>query len=320
MKKRAAYIGISYPLLYDYGHPARKTKNDLSDSPNPIIESPLGLMILYDELLFLCRSICPNNMRDLPYVKFIDEMYPDFYFSAISSSAAENRGLITLNTVLTYGDIVESMNVTWRGVDTHTHGLQVGDITMSAYSSEERFLFDVYVFEALQQRYDKDIELIANIHFRSASFNSGTKAEFADRIIIQGIPNYISVDGPYHNCMEELRENKYISDFRRWIADHHSNLQRAEIDEMCNAVERNMKETQDRLFKRYLDANSGFSFFKSTSGTVLKTAAGVVCTPISIVDAFSSCIAKGGEMLKAKSMRWQGFVLESREIAEKIKR
>ena len=163
-------------------------------------------------------------------------------------------------------------------------------------------------------------ELIANSHFRSASFNSGTKAEFADRIIIQGIPNYISVDGPYHNCMEELRENKYISDFRRWIADHHSNLQRAEIDEMCNAVERNMKETQDRLFKRYLDANSGFSFFKSTSGTVLKTAAGVVCTPISIVDAFSSCIAKGGEMLKAKSMRWQGFVLESREIAEKIKR
>ncbi len=319
MKKRAAYIGISYPLLYDYGHQAEKAKNDLSDSPNPIIESPLGLMVLYDELLFLCRSICPNNMRGLPFVKFIDEMYPDFYFSGILNSAKENRGLITLNTVLSYDDIVKSMNVKWKGVDTHTHGLRVGDITMSAYSSEEKFLFDVYVFQALQQRYDKDIELIANSHFQSASFNSGTKAEFIDRIIIQGIPNYLGVDGPYHNCMEELRENKYISDFRRWIVDNHSNLQRAEIDDMCIAVERNMKEVQERIFKKYLDANSGFSFFKSTSGTVVKTAAGVVCTPISIVDAFSGCIAKGKEMLNAKSIRWQGFVIDSREIVAKIK-
>lgn len=319
MRKRAAYIGISYPLLYDYRHPAKMTKNDLSDSPNPIIESPLGLMVLYDELLFLCRSICPNNMRDLPYVKFIDEMYPDFYFSGIYNCALENRSLITLNTVLTYGDIVESMNVKWKGVDTHTHSLQVGDITMSAYSSEEKFLFDVYVFEALQQRYDKDIELIANSHFRSASFNSGTKAEFIDRIIIQGIPNYLAVDGPYHSCMEELRENRYISDFRRWIVDNHSNLQKAEIDDICNAVERNMQETQERIFKRYLDANSGFSLFKSTSVTAAKTAIGAFNTPFSIADAFSGCIVKGKEMLNAKSMRWQGFVLDSRGIVEKIK-
>ena len=37
MKKRVAYIGISYPLLYDYRHQANKSLNDLSDSPNPII-------------------------------------------------------------------------------------------------------------------------------------------------------------------------------------------------------------------------------------------------------------------------------------------
>ena len=52
MRKRTAYIGISYPLLYDYEHQANKGPNDLSDSPNPIIESPLGLMIFYDEILF----------------------------------------------------------------------------------------------------------------------------------------------------------------------------------------------------------------------------------------------------------------------------
>ena len=49
MKKRTAYIGISYPLLYDYRYQADKSPNDLLDSPNPIIESPLGLMIFYDK-------------------------------------------------------------------------------------------------------------------------------------------------------------------------------------------------------------------------------------------------------------------------------
>ena len=77
MGKRTAYIGLSYPLLYDYNHQADKSPNDLYSSPNPIIESPLGLMILFDEILFLCRSVCPNNMRQLPYVKFVDELYPD---------------------------------------------------------------------------------------------------------------------------------------------------------------------------------------------------------------------------------------------------
>ena len=57
------------------------------DSPNPIIESPLGLMIFYDEILFLCRSICPENMRNLPYVKFVDELYTDFCFENIKKSA-----------------------------------------------------------------------------------------------------------------------------------------------------------------------------------------------------------------------------------------
>ena len=94
MKKRTAYIGISYPLLYDYRYQADKSPNDLLDSPNPIIESPLGLMIFYDEILFLCRSVCPNNMRNLPYVRFVDELFPDFCFKDLLECADEMRDII----------------------------------------------------------------------------------------------------------------------------------------------------------------------------------------------------------------------------------
>lgn len=318
MGKRTAYIGISYPLLYDYEHQASKSSNDLSDSPNPIIESPLGLMIFYDEILFLCRSVCPNNMRNLPYVKFVDELYPDFYFKGILEYADEMKNSITVTTNLSYKDIVKALHVEGWITDAHTHSLKVGDITVSASSNEYHFLFDLYVFQALQNLYDKDIELIANSRYTSGVSNGGAKVEFIDRIIIPGIPNYISIEGPYHECMEELRENKYLKDFRRWVTEKHSNIQRPEIKEMCDAVEKNIEETKENTFKKYLEDNSGYSLFKSTGITTLKTLAGILCTPISVADAFGGSLKNGKNYLNAKSMRWQGFVIGSKNIMKKI--
>jgi hypothetical protein len=34
------------------------------DSPNPILDSPFGLMLLYDELWFLTKDLCPTNLRN----------------------------------------------------------------------------------------------------------------------------------------------------------------------------------------------------------------------------------------------------------------
>ena len=319
MGKRAAYIGVSYPLLYDYKHQADKTINDSWDSPNPIIESPLGLLIFYDEILFLCKSLCPNNMRNLPYVKFVDELYPDFYFKGIEESAHSLQGSITITTnpKLTYSEIVKSLNVQGWGADNHTHALQIGDVTLSGNSDEYHFLFDLYVFQALQNLYKNDIELIANSMFPLETFNSGAKAELIDRIIMPEIPNYLSFSGPYHECMEELRENKYIKDFRRWIIENHRNIQRPEITEMCNTVEQSIKEAQENIFKKYLDDHSGYSLSRSTASTILKTAAGIAWTPVSVIDAFASCLGGGKDFLEAKSLRWQGFIIDARNLLKK---
>ncbi len=318
MGKRTAYIGLSYPLLYDYKHQANRTLNDLSDSPNPIIESPLGLLIFYDELLFLCKSVCPNNMRNLPYVKFVDELYPDFYFQGILEQTNEMNGIININTALSYNDIVKLLNVQGWGVDTHTHGLKIGDVTVSANANENKFLFDLYVFQALQELYNDDIELIANSRFNLGAFNGGVKSEFIDRIIIPNIPNYISINGPYHECMEELRANKYLEDFRRWVIQKHSNIQRTEINEMCVAVERNIEDVKENTFRKYLKDNSGYSSFKSIGSTIIKTVAGAVCAPVSFADAFAGSIKQGKKYIDAKSVRWQGFVMDSRNIVKKI--
>ena len=240
MKKRTAYIGISYPLLYDYKHQAGRSSNDMRDSPNPIIESPLGLMIFYDEIIFLCRSVCPENMRNLPYVKYVDDLYSDFCFERIQNCVQETQNIIINSRNLSYNVVKKALNIHWDGVDIHTHSLKIGDIIIAAQSNEKTFLFDLYVFQALQELYDPNIELVANSKYTVGALNNGTKMEFIDKIIIPGVPNYIGYSGPYHECMEELRENKYLKDFRRWILEEHNNIQKSEIEEMCNAVEKNI--------------------------------------------------------------------------------
>lgn len=318
MRKRTAYIGVSYPLLYDYRHQANTSPNDLVDSPNPIIESPLGLMIFYDEILFLCKSVCPSNMRNLPYVKFVDELYPDFDFCSIFEHTKEMESSISVNLKLTYPDIVKMLNIeSWNGVDTHTHALQIGELMVSANSNEYNFLLDLYIFEALQNLYDTDIELIANSRYAVETFNGNAKIGLIEKIIISDIPNYLSPAGPYHSCIEELRENKYIKAFRSWIIEKHNDIQKNEINEVCVAVQKNIEEVKENTFRKYLDNNDCFSFFKSTGSTILKTTAGMIFTPVSVIDAFAGCISGGKEALAAKSVRWQGFVMDSRNIIKK---
>lgn len=323
MNKRIGYIGLSYPLLYDYKNQASLSKNDLGDSPNPIIESPLGLMILFDELWFLCESICPNNMRNLPYVRFVDKMFDDFYYEGSSSFIKQANISIQENAGLSYREIINRLNIRdqngfdIRGLDIHTHEFKLGSIFTSARSDAYNLAFDMYIFKALQERSGDSIEWITNSKFKLNELSFQNKEAMAvEKIIISDIPNYLYTDGPYHPCIEELRNNIYLKDFRKWIMENHNTLQSSEINEMCISVEQSIKETKDTLFKKYLDCNNKYAFFKSTGETMLATSAGLLCTPISIVEAIRGIVNHGKESLQAKSKRWQGFVVDAKNIVD----
>lgn len=321
MKKRIGYIGLSYPLLFDYENQASFSENDLQDSPNPIIESPLGLMILYDELWFLCESICPNNMRNLLYVKFVDKMYDDFYFEGGQAFVDQIDLGINTDENLSYREIINRLNLNnQRGLnisklDTHTHGVKVGSIVTSASSSEYNFAFDMYVFMALQERNDNNIEWITNSKFKLNDYSFDNKeATTVEKIIISDIPNYLHANGPYHSCIEELRNNKYLIDFRKWVIENHNTIQTSEINEMCLSVKQGIKETKDRVFKQYLEDNNQYAFFSSTGKTILKTTAGIASAPISILDAISGIAINRGKFQQVASDRWQGFVTDANDI------
>lgn len=58
---RIGLVGLSSPLFYDYGISAGRAPSDLYDSPNPVLDSPFGLMLLYDELWFSLPQPLPGE-------------------------------------------------------------------------------------------------------------------------------------------------------------------------------------------------------------------------------------------------------------------
>ena len=68
MGRNCAYVGKAVPVGWDYA------REDTVGIPNPVLESVLGLLLCYDEIWFPSREFCPEDMRDLSYIKFIDEM------------------------------------------------------------------------------------------------------------------------------------------------------------------------------------------------------------------------------------------------------
>ncbi|MDR4492421.1 MAG: hypothetical protein R2685_16250 [Candidatus Nitrosocosmicus sp.] len=66
---RVAFVGLSGPTGYDY----KNYQDKKSIIPNPILEAPLGLMVLYDKILFLHPSVCPKSMLKLLLIEFLSE-------------------------------------------------------------------------------------------------------------------------------------------------------------------------------------------------------------------------------------------------------
>lgn len=202
------------------------------------------------------------------------------------------------------------------GLDNHSHAIKIGTITRAGNPVQHNLMFDIYIFMALQEKCTDSIELVINSRFCMNEFaQNNNDAEVVEKIIIPDIPNYLNKEGPYHPCMEELRENKYISDFRKWIIDNHNIIQKSEIDEICADVDRTIKDTTEKVFNKYLEDSSKYSFFKSSGKTIIKTAAGIVSAPFSIADAILGITITGKNTLKVNGDRWQGFVIQSRNIA-----
>lgn len=324
-KVRKAYIGVSYPLLYDYKN-TRFIQNQrtLGPLPNPIIESPVGLMIMYDEIWFLTRALCPINMRSLPYVHYVDEEIPTFDWKSIIQyvQSIEQQVEIRINRIpVDVGKMIKE-----PGMDVHSREIIVGDTTLFLTSNKTNFLLDYFIVEALQNVFFYDVELVTNSIYTFPNVTKTASSEFVEQLIVRNVPNYLTKEGPYHECFEELRENEFLKDFRKWVISSHNHIQQSEISEMCDSVEAAINKAQQESYISKLKQNKSGRFWLSTAKTVITSVASVIpnqevaiaVAGITIADAGISIVDKGKEFLNLKEKRWQGFVIQSKDIVKKI--
>lgn len=313
--KRIGFIGLSTPSFYDYAHPASEAATDTRSSPNPIIEGAFGALLLYDELWFLCPSLCPENMRQLPYVKFLtdSELVPDididslpkpeimFDASALKAFWESSRDYMATK---------EKAGIYWdAAADNHTHSLLIGARRLSGNSwSVSSVLYDLAVLEHLRA---KNVELITN-SFTHRLFT--TEAAISARIILtellilDRVPQYLSPSGPYHPSIEEIRNQQFLNDFRRWIAVDAPIHSPAEVQEVKELVERKLRESQEAVFLKYLDPRGCFE-------TIAGTFAGIgLDALIPGAGALKDLVGTYKDEKDKQRLRWQGFIVAVRQI------
>jgi hypothetical protein len=177
-------------------------------SPNPILDSPFGILLLYDEIWFLTRSLCPQNVRDLSYVRFLDEegALPSLADIDVDTAAGrlsadptmQERYAAVTGLFRRYDRVLQTSRVDWgSGPDNHTHGLRIGDIETSANSVRlESILFDLEVVRRLPW----DDELVANSfgqRWLDVARPKLAAADLAHVLVLDRIPNFLLREGPF---------------------------------------------------------------------------------------------------------------------------
>lgn len=318
--KRKAFIGLSGPIAYDYNNQSKNEFPSDHSSPNPILEDSMGLLLFYDELIFLSPQLCPKNMRSLDFVKFLIN-YEDFenkYSKALSKaekimvdkekSNFQKSNPLYINTIQTI--INSSSNKENFLTDHHTHKF---NLTSNIVVNAASLYFNlVYVDLQLIEEFNlKNCELIYNsgnyFVIEDASFSDTynlDKIKVANQLIINHLPNYLLKDGPFHECMLELRHHKFVSNFRSHLDEILYFEKNNEHKKIAEELEMTAKQYRNNIFSRYLNDEIGYT---TSSKAITLDFTGLV---LPVAGSMSNFFDQTQEQAKKEKIKWAGFVTD----------
>lgn len=237
------FVGLSGPTFFDYQNYAERTLNDLNSSPNPILENAFGLSLFYDEIWFLCESLCPQSLRGHSKIKYLDKYLSQpsqrktaqlVSATLNSTSAAEPASAyqVTRSNFDTYWDKVQHAGAYWwdatgRRIDNHTHSLEIlGSVTggnSNRFSTLEK---DLAISHVLKD----EIQVVASLNsFTANIFNSVypsqrhpvtdamSDAALGSAVINAMVPNCINSIGPDPEIFDRISGSSHASQFRGYI-------------------------------------------------------------------------------------------------------
>jgi len=322
MGKRRAFIGMSGPLAYDY------KQAEKYGYPNPILEGSLGLLILYDELIFLTPQLCPVDMLGLSYVSFLSTRAE---FAAKMKSVFQNVEAAADVMEQRIGDI-ETPFATYRPAltkvtgmpwqydgstspfipDIHSQGVLLDEernLSINAASARPRNVIIDWMIVKLFRL--EDCEVVSNSGnqiFYSKLQIGGIPADeniaLGHALVMRELPNYLGPEGPYHKCMEELRSHTFIADARTYIDDLSRRGSQLDVDQLAEAIVVLAQKTRNEVFQKHL---KGLNEYKTVATVGLKEVANHA---IPLSGAVVDLLEARNVQNEARAIRWSGFIAE----------
>ncbi len=262
---RRALVGFSSPVGYSYQYLASKTSNDKRSSPNPVLMGATGLFVLYDEIWFACRSLCPENMRALPYVRFLDIERPDIIENMAAVIADSHKatfpGEAGINDLFPDGyDGMRRFFPANGKVDNHTHGLSFGNGVLNGNLGTPQLAIDTWLISSVPEL---RLELVLNPVTAKLAFAGNVdtwplnKESYNDLVLSDGI---ISLDnlydftgplGPHHSYAEDLRQDDLVKEFRSWIKGQRGRLDNQTLQQIQEEVDARVYDLTKEAFKHF---------------------------------------------------------------------
>lgn len=314
---RKALIGLSSPTAYFYDHEQKHFKEQWRW--NPILESPQGLITLFDELWFVTRSLCPVSLRNEKYVKFIDEdsSYSNQLFEIFNDFSKSNfeaflekyfylEDFIDFNSIYgsefgRYTEVVQNVfghkPSAQLPIDNHSHSLGISDFDFSGNSMRiDLFALDNVILDYLSI---PNMELITN-QFNNHLIklnpkNTLNEIRVSQGITIKRIPVVQLPNGPDLIGLQKLRESNEMIDFRSKILT--SNVSE-DFEEIVFKVENEFQNYRNNVLLKKLNdskiinslSRNAFNFFKGK-----------------IVPGYGQ-LKSIGEDSNTREMNWTGFI------------
>ena len=321
MPKTSAFIGLAGPFGYDYRNPAPAVSSDDYSSPNPVLENVLGLLLCYDEILFLAPQFCPADMRDLPYVRFLSEdadavaSIEDALAAFNASEHAEWEGGASFTSFAEISEEMRGGREEEFAIDNHTHGLRIGRAAVTGdamrldnavrdmWVAAELGLAhsDIIISSPAQQALNTQIEseLVSGHYF------SPEKRAAANSLVSLQVQNFLGPTGSYHEGLEAIRDRRDVAEFRQFLMEVDAPI----VDgvKLADEISSEAFKTMDELADRYL---GGKKLFRSVGVPALGVAGNMFAPGLGSAAAFALEAPHMVDERRFKArVRWAPFVI-----------
>ena len=210
--------------------------------------------LLYDEIWFLTRKICPHNMEDLDFVHFVDE---DLLTACLPQDFFKN------NNESPFGrfpwdnwksSIVDTIGLRWN-FDNHSRNLKFGElILLPTPGNYQNLLVDRYIATT----FEMDLaENSANTIWSKKVNELQLKLTVSEKLFTSSISSLQTIDGPWHSEIANLRSDTLLKKYRKKIQEV-SVDDLAEVDKRVGELSTEFEKITSKLIKEHYETTGLF--------------------------------------------------------------